>query len=341
MIVVTGGTGHIGNVLLRELISKGERIRALVLPNEDRTPISGLDVEIVPGDVRDMDCLLRAFRGADLVYHLAGIVSILPGQSAIFNEVNIHGTANVVEACLQTGVRRLVYTSSIHAITEPPHGTAIDESHPFEPTCVPGGYARSKACATLEVLSGVTRGLDAVVVCPTGVIGLYDYKVSEMGQLILDFLRRRLKMYVNGSYDFVDVRDVASGIILAAERGRRGEAYILSGERVKVRELLATLEKISGIQAPAVRIPTGLARLIGIMATPYYRLVRTKPLFTAYSIDVLMSNSLVSSEKARRELGYSPRPISEAIADAVMWFSRQSGRLSGQAKLKGIYSPAG
>ena len=341
MIVVTGGTGHIGNVLLRELTGRGERIRALVLPDEDRTPISGLDLEIVPGDVRDMDSLLRAFRGAELVYHLAGIVSILPGQRAILNEVNVRGTANVVEACLQTGVRRLVYTSSIHAVTETPKGIAIDESQPFDPARVPDGYAKSKASATLEVLRGVTRGLDAVVVCPTGVIGPYDYKVSEMGQLVLDYLRRRLKMYVNGAYDFVDVRDVASGLILAAERGRRGEAYILSGERVTVRGLLAMLEAISGIKAPAVRIPAGLARLIGIMAIPYYRLAKAKPLFTAYSIDVLASNSLVSSEKARRELGYSPRTIRESVADAVMWFSGRSGRLSGQAKLKGVYSAAG
>lgn len=341
MIVVTGGTGHIGNVLLRQLVSRGERIRALVLPNEDRTPINGLDVEIVPGDVRDMDSLLRAFQGADLVYHLAGIVSILPGQSAILNEVNVRGTSNVVEACLQMGVLRLVYTSSIHALAEPAHGIAIDEAQSFDPACVLGDYARSKASATLEVLHGVSCGLDSVVVCPTGVIGPYDYKVSEMGQLILDFLRRKAKMYVNGAYDFVDVRDVASGIILAAERGRRGEAYILSGERVTVRELLAMLEGISGIKAPAARIPAGLARLIGIMATPYYRLARTKPLFTAYSIDVLMSNSLVSSEKARHELGYSPRPVKEAVADAVMWFSGQSGRLPRQAKPRRIYSTAG
>jgi len=341
MIVVTGGTGHIGNVLLRELVNSGQRVRAMVLPGEDRTPISALDVEIVSGDIRDADATARIFRGADLVYHLAGIVSILPGQSAALNEVNVRGTANVIEACLKTGVPRLVYTSSIHALAEPPHGIVINESRPFDPACVLGDYARSKACATLEVLRGVRRGLDAVVVCPTGVIGPYDYKVSEMGQLILDFLRKRLKMFVNGAYDFVDVRDVATGIVLAGAKGRRGESYILSGERITVRGLLDTLEKITGIKAPTIRIPAWLARTLGDLATPYYRLVKTKPLFTSYSIDVLKSNSLVSSDKAKRDLGYSARPIRESISDAVMWFSGQSSTLSGQAKRKGAYAPAG
>lgn len=319
MIAVTGATGHIGNVLLRQLLSKGENIRALVLPGEDVTPLSGLKMEISVGDIRNINFLVQSFTGVDTVYHLASIISIVPGKRFLLNDVNVDGTKNVVEACLQTGVRRLVYTSSIHAIKEPPHGTVIDESLPYDPVSVLGDYAKSKAQATLEVLKGTKRGLDAVIVCPTGVIGPYDFKISEMGQLFQDFMGKKLKMYIDGAYDFVDVRDVATGLVLAAEKGQSGESYILSGHRISISDLMSSLQRITGIKAPSFKAPRWLARTAGILATPYYRMVKTKPLFTAYSIDVLNSNSFVSSDKASRKLGYSTRPIIESIADTIAW----------------------
>ena len=189
-----------------------------------------------------------------------------------------------------------------------------------------GDYAKSKAQATLEVLKGVAQGLDAVIVCPTGVIGPYDYKVSEMGQLIIDFIQRKLHAYVDGAYDFVDVRDVAMGIILACEKGRSGESYILSGAQITVRDLLLMLEEMTGVKAPSLKIPAWLVRTVGSIAPLYYRLTKTKPLFTAYSVDVLSSNSLISSEKAHRELGYSTRSIRESVEDAIRWF-RENGKL--------------
>jgi dihydroflavonol-4-reductase len=324
MDVVTGATGHIGNVLVRELLSRGKSVRVLVLEDEDQTPLNGLDVEITKGDVRQLDSLNKAFTGADKVYHLAGMISILPGKKSILNQVNVIGTQNVITACLSTGINRLVYVSSIHAIQEPPHGTCINESFPYNPETVLGDYARSKAEATCAVLKSVDNGLDAVVVCPTGVIGPRDYRVSEMGQLIVNFMNKRLKASVNGAYDFVDVRDVARGIILAGEKGKTGESYILSGEQITVPQLLALLATLTGIKSPSIIIPSWLARLAGQLATPFYRLMKTKPLFTAYSIDVLNSNSLVNSEKARRVLGYYARPIRESITDAVSWFKEQA-----------------
>ena len=325
-VTVTGATGHIGNVLVRELLLRGEKVRVLLPPQEDTTSISGLEVDTVEGDIRNIDSLLHAFEGSSLVYHLAGIVSISPGKSALLHQVNIAGTRNVVRACLKTGVRRLVYASSIHAVAEPPHGTVIDERFPFDPNKVLGDYAKSKARATLEVLAGVRDGLDAVIACPTGVIGPYDYRTSEMGQLATDFIKGRLKAYVDGAYDFVDVRDVARGLVLVCERGRTGESYILSGEQITVHDLLQTLEEITGVKAPSYRIPAGLARTVGVLASIYYWFTRTKPLFTAYSIDVLTSNSLISSEKARSELGYSTRPLKESISDAVSWL-KEANRL--------------
>jgi len=319
-VVVTGATGHIGNVLIRQLLSRGENVRVVIPPLEDTAPLDGLKVEISECDIRKIDSLIAAFKESDVIYHLAGIISILPGKSELLHQVNVLGTRNVVEACLKTGVRRLIYTSSIHAVKEPPHGIVIDETYPYDPDNVLGDYAKSKARATLEVLKGIDQGLDAVIVCPTGVIGPYDYKISEMGQLIVKFIKGGLKTYIDGAYDFVDVRDVATGLILACEKGRSGESYIVSGEQINIYSLLLILEEITGIKAPSFKIPVWLARTAGKVASPYYYLTKTKPLFTAYSVDVLASNSLISSAKARLELGYSTRSIRESIVDAVAWF---------------------
>ena len=321
MIVVTGATGHIGNVLTRQLTARGHVVRALVLPDDDLRPLTGLDVEIIYGDVTDLASLESAFTGADIVFHLAGIVTIMPRMEKVLERVNVGGVRNVAAACRSTGVRRLVYTSSVHAIAEPPPGTVIDESQPFDPNRVLGDYARSKARATLLLLNEVARGgLDAVICCPTGVIGPGDYGISNVGQLILDFASGQLKSYVSGAYDFVDVRDVARGLILAAEKGQRGRHYIFSGAQVQVLELMKELEKDIGYPAPTYRIPPTIARAAGVLASVYYRLLRRRPVFTAYSIDVLRSNSEVRSARALQELGFTSRPWQESIRDQVEWF---------------------
>jgi len=327
MVIVTGATGHIGNVLVRELLTRGMSIRVLVLPDDDIRPLTGLNVETVYGDITDVESLKSAFKGVDIVFHLAGIVTIMPGMAAVLEKVNVGGVRNVIDACRACGVRRLVYTSSIHAVAEPPHGTVIDESQPFSPERVLGDYARSKARATLLLLDEIKKGgLDGVICCPTGVIGPWDYGISNIGQLIIDFASGRLKSYVSGAYDFVDVRDIARGLILAAEKGQSGRHYIFSGAQVQVPELIKELEHDIGYPAPTYRIPAVIARVAGVLASVYYRLLRRKPVFTAYSIDVLRSNSMVSSARARRELGFNSRPWQETIRDHVEWF-RTEGML--------------
>jgi dihydroflavonol-4-reductase len=199
MIVVTGATGHIGNVLVRQLLEENQEVRAVIPFGEDVSYLKNLQIEIVKGDVRDPDSLVRAFSGAEIVYHLAGIISILPGKKRLLEEINVRGTHNVVEACLKTGVKRMVYTSSIHALKEPPQGIVITESQPYDPSSVIGDYAQSKAKATLEVLDAIKRGLDAVIICPTGVIGPFDYKMSEMGHLIQAFLEKKMKACEDGA----------------------------------------------------------------------------------------------------------------------------------------------
>ena len=324
MIVITGATGHLGNVLVRKLVSMNKKVRALILPGEDIASLEGLEVEKVEGDVRVPDSLRKAFEGADIVYHCAGIISILPGQQKQLYQVNVLGTRNVVKVCLETKVKRLVYTSSIHALSEPAPGIVIDESREFNPENVLGEYSKSKALGTLEVLKGIEKGLDAVILCPSGIIGPYDYRISEMGKLIVDFVKGKVKACVDGAYDFVDVRDVAEGLILACEKGKKGECYILSGQQISVQQLLKFLEEISGVKAPSFKIPHQAARAVGFFNVLYCNLVKIKPLFTPFSIDVLASNSLVSCQKAQDELGYSPRSIYESIKDTVRWF-RQKG----------------
>jgi dihydroflavonol-4-reductase len=331
MILVTGATGHIGNVLIRRLLKDGERVRALVWRGEDTAPLQGLDLERVEGDVLDPESLDRALQGIDRVYHLAGIISIMPGRSRLVWQVNVEGTRNVLAAARRAGVRRLVYTSSIHAIARAPHGVPIDESLGFDPGNPYGEYDRSKAAASLEVQKAAAEGLDAVIVCPTGVIGPYDFRGSEMGEVLRGAAEARPMFYVEGAYDFVDVRDVADGLIAAEARGRAGESYLLAGHRITVREIIAGVRAATGRAFASIRIPLGLARLASRVTPLYYRLTRSKPRFTPYSLEVLQSNSVISRLKAERELGYRPRPIAETIADTVRWFLEQRRPAAGRA----------
>jgi dihydroflavonol-4-reductase len=331
MNLVTGATGHIGNVLVRNLLARGQKVRAMLFPGEDPSPLHGLDVERVDADVLDFQSLLAAFQDIEVAYHLAGIITIMPGINQQVQAVNVMGTRNVIQAARLSGVRRLVYTSSIHALSRIPHGTTIDESVPFDPQHAISAYDHSKAQASLEVLEAVRGGLNAVIACPTGVIGPYDYRGSEMGQLILDCVDRKPMFYVDGAYDFVDVRDVAQGLALTAERGRTGESYILSGERLSVLGMMKTVQEVIGKRLLTLKVPMQLAHFSARFTPLYYRLTRTKPRFTPYSLETITSNSVISHAKARRELGYSPRPLAETLADTVRWFlqhrSNQTGLL--------------
>jgi dihydroflavonol-4-reductase len=320
MNLVTGATGHIGNVLIRKLLERGKKVRALVWCGEDDTPLRGLDVERVEGDVLDPASLRAALRGVETVYHLAGLISILPGRQPFIWKVNVEGTRNVLEAARWAGIRRLVYTSSIHAIKRAPHGVVMDESLGFDPNNPYGEYDRSKAAASLEVQNAAQTDLDAVIVCPTGVIGPYDFRGSEMGEVIRSAAEAKPIFYVEGAYDFVDVRDVSNGLIAAAERGQHGESYILGGHKISVRYLLETVREVTGRAFARIKIPFSLAEWVAKFTPWYYRRAKVKPRFTPYSLEVLQSNADISHCKATSELGYQPRPVLETIADTVHWF---------------------
>jgi dihydroflavonol-4-reductase len=323
-VVVTGATGFLGNVLLRTFPpGVGPRPRALVRRGTDHTAIADLDVEQVEGDVGDYESLVRAFAGADVVFHLAGIVSIGSGKLQRLRATNVEGTRKVLAACREAGVRRLVYCSSIHAFVVPPPGTCLSEASPIEPSRSVGPYDKSKAEATLLVREATRQGLDAVMLFPTGVVGPYDFRPSHTGELVLACAQGRLKAYVDGAYNFVDVRDVAEGLVAAAERGRSGEGYILAGHNVTVRELLGTIGLVTGVPAPRLHLPFGLVRAVSFLIPAYYWATRQKPLFTTYSLDVISSGCTMTHEKASRELGYNPRPLLETMEDTVRWFRRR------------------
>jgi len=322
MWLVTGATGHIGNVLVRTLLGRGEKVRALILRGESREPLKGLDVEAVEGDILDLDSLFAPLRGVKGIFHLAGLISIMPGANPLVRRVNVDGTKNILRAAREAGVGKFVYTSSIHAIQRVEEGV-IDESLPYDMNNPYGAYDRSKAEATLAALEAARVGLDAVVVCPTGVIGPHDYRGSMLGAVIHDAARAKPSLYVDGAYDFVDVRDVAEGFIAAAEKGRRGESYILSGHKISIRYLLETVREITGRHFFQMKIPFGLAKFAALFTPMYYRLAHARPRFTPYSLEVLQSNSNISHARATREFGYSPRAIYETIADTVNWLREQ------------------
>jgi dihydroflavonol-4-reductase len=320
MNLVTGATGHIGNVLVKELLRKGEKVRVLVLPGEDLSPLNSMDVEVYKGDVLDQTSIKQAMEGIEYVFHLAGIISIMPGKDELVHDVNVNGTANMVKAARSAGVKRFVYTSSIHAFKRVAHGIIIDENIPIDPDSAIAAYDRSKAEATLAVLAESKMGLPAVIVCPTGVLGPYDFKGSELGILISDWMVHKVNFLIDGKYDFVDVRDVVQGMISARDRGVIGQIYILSGESIRVIDIWRMVKELADFKSSFIQIPTKLAIATARISQWYYNASHSKPRFTTYSIETLHSNSTITNIKARQALGYSPRSMRETIADTINWW---------------------
>ncbi|MDO4283417.1 MAG: NAD-dependent epimerase/dehydratase family protein [Clostridia bacterium] len=322
--VVTGANGHIGNVLVRDLLKRGYHVKCFILPNT-KMP-DDLDVEIAFGDVRDIESLKRAFQGADVVFHLAGMIEIGSGNKKRVYDVNVNGSKNVVLACKEMKVRKLVYTSSVHAIEEKPKNEVIGETKIFDPKLVKGTYAKTKAEATKYILEANSDELEVIIVHPSGVIGPYEYEISNLGQLIIDCAKGRIGAYLSGGYNFVDVRDVSSGIILAFEKGRAGECYILAGDVISVRELMLHIEKITGVKAPKFKIARWFAYITGVFSELYSKIVREKPLFTSYAVYTLGTNAHFSISKAKKELGYTIRGIDDTLKDTIKWY-RERGEI--------------
>lgn len=323
-VVVTGASGHVGANLVRALIECGRSCRAIV--RQDQRAVEGLDVERVHADVLDRHSLTQAFQGADVVYHLAARISIVGGERGRVHETNVVGTRNVVEACLQCGVKRLVHFSSIHAFSQHPLNAQLDESRQRVAGPKAPAYDQSKALGEAEVRVGVEKGLDVVIVNPTGVLGPYDFKPSLIGQELINIYRNRFSVLVDGGFDWVDVRDVVRGAMAAETKGRTGENYLLSGHWLSVRELAKVVEDVTSADPKLWVCPMWLARIAAPFAETEARLLGKQPLFTRDSLASLRGNRNISKKKAQQELSYSARPIAETIRDTFDWL-KSSGRI--------------
>jgi dihydroflavonol-4-reductase len=322
--LVTGASGHIGANLVCALLGQGRRVRVLV--HKNAKALDGLSVDIVRADLLDGAAVSRACAGAGTVFHLAGKISVGWEPDADVNAINVTGTRNVIEACMASGVRRLLHFSSIQALSATRATTILDETcdlvSPEDRTR--GAYDRAKAEAERLVLASVERGLDVVVLNPTAVLGPFDFQCSPMGEVLVAFGRGKLPALVaGGACDFVDVRDVVEGALAAEQHGRRGERYVLSGTRLSWVELAQRWAGVTGRPAPRFTVPMGLARLVAPFAPAWARLRGRRPLFTSESLRVLRTQAPANHGKAEHELGYRPRPVDETLRDTCAWMKTQ------------------
>lgn len=315
-VAMTGATGHVGANVVRALLEQGWKVR--VLCREDVRALEGLDVERVRGDVRDPDSLRPLVAGAELVFNLAAHIS-LEGRARKGLDVNVIGPRNVAAACLEAGVRRLVHVSSIHAFDDEPGHGPIDEDRPHVADPSRPAYGLSKAAGEREIDAAIARGLDAVIVNPTGVIGPHDYKPSRMGNVLASLATGRLPFVPSGGYDWVDARDVAAGAIAAAHRGVTGRRYLLAGTWASLGELGMQIDQILGRPRRRIQVPLWTGFLGVPFAAMKARLTGGTPGCTMDSIRVLLGETHVSSARASAELGYAPRPQADTLRDILAW----------------------
>ena len=327
--LVTGATGFLGRAVAEELVRRKAQVHALVLHDDPCINLLPKEVHTVIGDVCDKGSLSDFFADADsrtCVIHCAGIVSVASRPGPRLYQVNVGGTWRVLRQCMAHDVGKMVYVSSVHAIPEKPKGCIISEDCEFSPGLVDGDYAKSKAAATELVFDAAKRGLNASIVFPSGIIGPGDLQGGSFTSMAKSFLAGKLPLAVRGGYDFVDVRDVANGILACSESGEPGKGYILSGCYVTICRMLQLVGKAAKLKHRSICLPLGLARL----AAPYYErrsLRERKPLFfTPYSVSVLASNGQFSHAAASECFAYQPRPMEETLGDMTAWLLNQKGR---------------
>jgi dihydroflavonol-4-reductase len=321
LAAITGATGLLGANLARELLARGHSVRATRRASSDVSHLGGMAVEWASADLGDPGGLTEAFRGADVVFHCAAQVGVTRRVTQAMTHANVDGTRNVIDAVRAAAVRRLVHCSSVVTIALSGDGTPSgeDAAYNFDARGMADGYGRSKTEAEGLVLAAARAGLDAVVANPTYMFGPYDVRPSS-GQLIVDVVRGKVPGLTPGKNNFVDVRDVARGMLLVAERGRAGERYILGGENATYGEIVERIARAAGVRVPTWRVPRALSMPIG-WAGDALEALGGSPLITSVTLSFAYCPDFVfSSDKAKRELGYSAGPLDSAIRDALAWF---------------------
>ena len=319
-IFLTGATGFIGGHLLKALVTEGAKVRCLVRKSSSRRNLKGLPVEEVEADLRAPNLLREVMTGCDLVFHCAADYRLYARDKSELYDTNVEGTRNVMKIASETGVRRVVYTSSVGALGLHPDGTPADESTPVTLKDMVGHYKKSKFLAERVADEWVAKGLPVVIVNPSTPVGEGDLKPTATGKMIVDFLKRRVPGYVDTGLNLVDVRDVAQGHLLAAQKGRVGEKYILGNRNMSLEEIFTTLAEISGLPAPKFEIPHWLPMGVAAVETTFCRLTGFEPRVPLESVKLSRHKMYFDSSKAVRELGMPQTPVEEALRRAVDWF---------------------
>jgi len=319
--LVTGATGFIGSNVVRALLERGYEVRALTREASNRSNLAGLDVELAIGDVRERASLERALEGCDCLFHLAAAYALWTPDPQPIYDINVDGTVNALAAARAVGVRKVVYTSSESTIGIVQNGSLGTEEMFVEPGALAGHYKRSKYLAEQVALRASGEGLDVVVVNPTTPIGRGDIRPTPTGQIVVDFLNGRMPAYVNTGLNLVDVEDVAAGHVLALEKGRPGERYILGHENLTLKEILEALSRVTGLPAPRLRMPLWVA--LGAAHVSEFaarRVTGGPPRIPVTGVQVARHFRYFDCSKAVRELGLPQTPVEEALDKAVRWF---------------------
>ncbi|MCR5113979.1 MAG: NAD-dependent epimerase/dehydratase family protein [Acholeplasmatales bacterium] len=327
--LVTGAAGFLGSNICRELIENGKKVRAFVLPNDKSAKYLPQGVEQLEGDLCNIDDVNKFFDVEDgyesICLHIASIVTVNPDYNQKVIDVNVGGTKNIIEAMKNhPECKKLVYCSSTGAIPEEPKPNKIKETYDFDENKVVGCYSMSKAMATKLVLDEAAKGLNACVVHPSGILGPQDYAIGETTGVVIQIIKGEMPMGIAGSFNLCDVRDLAHGVILAADKGKKGECYILGNDEVTFKSFSKILSEEAQCKKVKMFLPIGFANFIAKRMENKAKKKGTRPLMTTFSVYNLARNNNFDSLKAKKELGYTTRPYNETIRDEVKWL-RQEG----------------
>ena len=318
--LVTGATGFVGAAVARRLLAAGMAVRALARPGGDRRNLAGLDVEVVEGDLTDHPSLARAVAGCEAVFHVAADYRLWCPDPAPMMAANVDGSRAVMRAAAAAGVARAVYTSSVAVLKPNADSTPADEDTPSRLEDMIGHYKRSKFLAEVAVLEvAADTGLEVVVVNPSTPVGPRDIKPTPTGKLIRDAAEGRIPAYVRTGLNIVHVDDVADGHWLAYRRGAPGRRYILGGEDMSLRAILAEVARLAHRRPPRLQLPNALVLAVAHASEAVARLTGKEPMASVDGVRMARRHMYYSSARARAELGYAPRPAAEALADAVAW----------------------
>jgi len=318
--LITGASGFVGSAVLRQLLNAGHEVRALVRPTSNRRNLEGLPLELCEGDLSDLDSLRRAVHGCKVLFHVAADYRLwIPDPDAMYR-INVNGSRDLLRCAFDAGVERAVYTSSVAALGLSDDGMPADEVTPVIEAKIIGHYKRSKYLAQQAVLALAGEGYPVVIVNPSTPVGPRDIKPTPTGRIILDTLRGKMPAYVDTGLNIVHVDDVALGHMQALVRGRVGESYILGGENMTLKAMLEEICAIAGLRPPRLKLPHNAIIPVAWIAERIAAVTGREPIATVDSIRMAKKNMFFSSDKARKQLGYQPRPAKEGIADAIQWF---------------------